>query len=132
MPLIIPTVTISEDDPSPGVAAPTLQGQGINVQSYKGGSYVAFQFFGLVNLDDYSLEFYGTLDDNDPATGDTTYPTATTRPHMDTLSRTKTGSFIINVPVGALGRLYPRVSAWTRTLGIESTIKYSARVVDGG
>ena len=132
MPLIIPTVTISKDDPSPGVAAPTLQGQGINVQPYKGGSYVAFQFFGLVNLDDYSLEFYGTLDDNDPTTGNTTYPTATLWPLLDTLSRTKTGTFIIYVPVGALGRLYVRVSAWTQTLAIESTLKYSARVVDGG
>lgn len=128
VPLFIEEIDITVNNASPGIAAPTLQGQGYNVEPYSGS--LLFEFYGLDNVDDYSFEFYGTADDNDPATGHTTFPDGETWPLLDTLSRTKTGTFMIWVPLQGLGRLYPRLAAWTQTLSADSTVKYSARLVD--
>lgn len=99
--------------------APTAQDAGFNVQPYDA---VYLTISELIDLDQYSLEVYSVIDDNNPDTGDSDYDAATTWPIMDQMSRTKTSSTHLIVPTVGVGRLDVIIPAWVPSGGSPSLV----------
>lgn len=104
---------------------------------YQCGQFVAVhvQVSQLVNVTDYTLNHYGLTDDevanaNGQVTGPSEFPAATDWPEMDTLARTKTAAFHLDVNLDGVERYAPRVTAITTGGSPELIINLRFRSAD--